>query len=198
MNLRAALLATSIPLALAITGLFYSFAKRILTTAGNLSAAGTKVQNTQLASALATILFLLNGGLGFIYVFGDWRWSGKTLAAFLSQLKVNYANIGDRNTQWTNFISDALLPQRSSLFGYAVALMVFTLFAVVWRKFFIDETQNDRSAGWLQFIAGVLTGLLPLFHAHVYMGLGLISGFLFLLRPRRQWLAFWGTTRPKI
>lgn len=190
MNLRAALLATSIPLALAITGLFYSFAKRILTTA-NLSAAGAKVPNTQLASALATILFLLNGGLGFIYFLGDWRRSGKTLAAFFSQLDINYANIGDRNTQWTNFISDSLLPQRTSLFGYAVALMVFTLFAVVWRKFFVEESQNDRSAAWLLFIAGVLTGLLPLFHAHVYVGLGLISGFLFLLRPRRQWLAFW-------
>jgi hypothetical protein len=192
MSLRNALLITSIPLALAITGLFYFFAKRILDPPGNLSLSGATVSTAPFAAALATILFLLNGGLGFIYAFGDWRHSGKTLTSFLSQLDLNYANLAERNIQWTNFISDALLPQRSSLFGYAVALMVFTLFAVVWRQFFIDKNQTDRWDGWrLLFIAGVLTGLLPLFHAHVYLGLGLISGFLFLLRPRRQWLAFW-------
>lgn len=202
MSLRDALLITSIPLALAITGLFYSFARRILEPQGNLSLgslslgnltfSSSTVSTAPVAAALATILFLLNGGLGFIYFFGDWRHSGKTLGVFLLQLDVNYANLAERNVQWTNFISDALLPQRSSLFGYAVALMVFMLFAVVWRQFFVDENQHDRGDGWrLLFIAGVMTGLLPLFHAHVYMGLGLISGFLFLLRPRRQWLAFW-------
>jgi len=33
--------------------------------------------------------------------------------------------------------------------------------------------------------------LLPLFHAHAYLGIGIVSGFFFLLRPRRRWLAFW-------
>src|SRR6185295_9832656 len=139
-----------------------------------------------------TIIFLLNGGLGFIYFFLDWRHSGKTLTGLLSQLDLNYANIGERNIQWTNFIADGMLPQRTSLFGYAAALIVFTLFAVVWQKFLADEDQSDQWGGWrLLFVAGMFTGLLPLFHAHVYLGLGLISGFLFLLRPRRQWLAFW-------
>jgi hypothetical protein len=191
MSLRAALLITSVPLALAITGLFYSFARSILIPNGDVSSDDSTFPRAPFAAVLATILFLLNGGLGFIYFFTDWRQSGKTLAAFWSPLEVNYANIGGRNIQWTNFISDALLPQRSSLFGYAVALMVFTLFAVVWRKFFIAGG-NDHWDGWRYlFMAGVLTGLLPLFHAHVYLGIGLLSGFLFLLRPRRPWLAFW-------
>jgi hypothetical protein len=192
MSLRAALLMTSIPLALAITGLFYSFAKRILDPGHNLSFSGITGGTAPVAAALATILFLLNGGFGFIYFWGDWRDSGNNLAAFLSRLHINYANVAERNIQWTNFIADTLLPQRTSLFGYAVALIVLTLFAVVWRRFFVGESQSDRWNGsGLLLIAGVLTGLLPLFHAHVYLGLGLISGLLFLLRPRRQWLAFW-------
>ncbi len=191
MSLRAALLLTSIPLALAITGLFYSFARRMVTPAGDESSVMSSPRSPHVA-VLATILFLLNGGLGFIYFFGDWRQSGKTLAAFWSQLSLNYANLGERKIQWTNFIADMLLPQRSSLFGFPLALMVFALFAVVWRKWSVRAEEKNPWCGWrLLLIAGVLTGLLPLFHAHVYLGLGLVSGFLFLLRPRRQWLAFW-------
>lgn len=190
MNLRAALLITSIPLALALTGLFYSLAKRILTPAGSVSP--TTVSTAPVAAVLATILFLLNGGLGFIYFWSDWRQSGKTLPAFWSQLSENYANLGERKIQWTNFISDMLLPQRTSLFGFAAALMILTLFAVVWQQW---STSDGEVKNWggrqLLLIAGLLTGLLPLFHAHVYLGIGLLSGFLFLLKPRRQWLAFW-------
>jgi len=43
----------------------------------------------------------------------------------------------------------------------------------------------------LLFAAGVLAGLLPLFHTHSYIAVGLLSVFLFLLRPRLVWLAFW-------
>ena len=192
MDLRAALLLTSIPLALAITGLCYSFALRMVTPVDDSSSSPSIFSRAHLSAALATIFFLLNGGLGFFYFFGDWRESGKNLAAFWSQLDVNYANIGEKRIVWTNFIADTLLPQRTSLFGYAVAFMVFALFALLWRKWSTSEDQSVRWDGWrLLLIAGVLTGLLPLFHAHVYLGLGLVSGFLFLLRPRRQWLAFW-------
>lgn len=191
-GLRTGLLMTSIPLALSITGLLYCFAKRLSKPDHDSGSGGVTISTGSLAAVLATILFLLNGGLGFIYFFIDWRHSGKTLTGLLSQLDINYANIGERNIQWTNFIADGMLPQRTSLFGYAAALIVFTLFAIVWQKFHADEDQSDRWGGWrLLFVAGMFTGLLPLFHAHVYLGLGLISGFLFLLRPRRQWLAFW-------
>jgi hypothetical protein len=43
----------------------------------------------------------------------------------------------------------------------------------------------------LLFAAGALAGLLPLFHTHTYVAVGLVSVFLFLMRPRRAWLAFW-------
>jgi hypothetical protein len=189
MNLRSALLLTSIPLALAITGLIYSFALRLVSTKETESS--QSIPALPFASAaLATIIFLLNGGLGFVYFFRDWRDSGKTFGTFWSTLQINYANIGTRNIQWVNFITDAMLPQRTSLFGYSAALIVFTLFAVVWQTNDDDKTEN-RTALKLLIVAGILTGLLPLFHAHAYLGIGIVSGFLFLLRPRRRWLAFW-------
>lgn len=188
MNLRSALLMVAIPLALAVTILFYSFARRLLSIWAKLAGPF----GAQVSATLATIIFLLNGGLGFYYFWEDWRRSGKTLLVFWSQLERNYTNLGERRIQWTNFIADALLPQRASLFGFPIALMVLTLFAIVWRNWALDENKRNRWCGvGLLLIAGTLTGLTPLFHAHVYLGLGLVSGFLFLLQPRRQWLAYW-------
>lgn len=224
MSLRAALVVTSVPLALAITGLFYSFARRVapavLTATGSESVAPrsrtrdsatadpatlTSFATPHVAAALSTVLFLLNGGLGFVYFFEDWRGSKKSLWEFWSSLEINYANMGGRQIQWTNIVVDMMVPQRTSLFGLPVALMTFTLFAVVWREWSEREEEKRRSGseknrgggghvwdGWrLLLPAGVLAGLLPLFHTHTYLAVGLLSGFLFLLRPRRAWLAFW-------
>ena len=183
LGLRAAMLATALPLALVVTGLFYTFALRLV--------------RTQRAAALATILFLLNGGLGFIDLLRDWRASGRSFPDFWDTLAVNYANAWERGIHWTNLVADTLLPQRTSLFGLPLGLMVFTLFAVVWRRGYEgsegDEknTGGERSSAALLLAAGVLAGLLPLFHTHTFVAVGLVSLFLFALRPRREWLAFW-------
>ena len=188
MTLRSALLLTSIPLAVAFTALLYFFAYRLIHTWTRLS----ETVGAQISATLATIIFLLNGGLGFYYFWEDWRNSGKTLPTFWSQLGLNYTNLGDRDLRWANFIADGLLPQRSILFGFPIALMIFSIFAIIWRNWDLDENKKDHWCGvGLLLGAGTITGLTPLFHAHVYMGLGLLSGALFLIKPRRQWVAFW-------
>ncbi|HVF49919.1 MAG TPA: hypothetical protein VNA19_07525 [Pyrinomonadaceae bacterium] len=266
MDFHTALVATSLPLALALTGIFYSLARRILQTqtpdaahaqtnehaattnddaaaattndthavtndapaattnednpaqtnedkssATNDARAATNVTHAATSdaraeknevsdttslinpsSALATCLFLLNGGLGFLYFFEDWRQSKKSFADFWTHLEVNYANIGERQIQWTNFITDTILPQRTSLYGYPVGLIILTIFAVAWRGWADERRGKKRWSGWRILLpAGVLTGLLPFFHTHTYAAVGLLSGFLFLLRPRRAWLVFW-------
>jgi hypothetical protein len=222
LSLRAALLATATALALLTTALFYSFALRIARGAG--------------AATLATFLFLLNGGLGFVELYGDWRQSGRSFLQFWGALNVNYANDWTRGIHWTNLVTDTFLPQRASLYGLPAALMIFTLFALVWRRWHkeeegyeeverrVDGTENRAGEGGekgseggekgsaavgvgegvsvlvesvapgdttLMLVAGVLAGLLPLFHTHSYIAVGLVSVFLFLMRPRRVWLAFW-------
>ena len=208
--LRAALLSTALPLALCVNGLFYSFALRVTRRAG--------------AAALATLLFLLNGGLGFWEFVRDWRGSGLNLAEFWRTPAVNYANLWERGIHWTNLVADTLLPQRASLYGLPAALMVFTAFAAFWQRSEppavaggsellstgpTRETYPTATAGGsdpaalvggevtrpsdvrLLLVAGVLAGLLPYFHTHTYVAAGLVSVFLFLLGPRREWVAFW-------
>ncbi|MCA1594717.1 MAG: hypothetical protein LC754_19225 [Acidobacteria bacterium] len=186
MDFQHALVVTGVALTLALTGLFYTLARRVLRAQGHGSAL------VQASAALATILFLLNGGLGFIYFFEHWRESKQGFFEFWSRLGVNYANLPGEQISWTNIVVDTLLPQRTSLYGIPVALMAFTLFAAAWQSWSESEDGGERWAGWRVLLpAGVLAGLLPLFHTHTYMAVGLVSGFLFALRPRRAWLAFW-------
>ena len=173
----AALMLTAVPLALTITGIFYSLALRIV--------------RSRIASVTATILFLFNGGLGFIYFLEDWRKSGKPFTEFWGEMPSNYANMWDQKIHWSNIIVDCFLPQRTSLYGIPIALTAFIIFAIVWRRWHESE-YTTRWDGWKELLfAGVLVGALPLFHAHSFVAVGLVSGFLFLLNPRREWLVFW-------
>lgn len=184
LDLHTALISTAVPLALALTGIFYLFALRLLA----LATAAVEAR-ARSAAALATVLFLLNGGLGFLYFFRDWRGSGKTFAQYFSTLETNYANLAEKGILWTNIIADGLLPQRTSLFGIPLALIIFSLFAMYWRE---SSGSPAKSGSWhLLLDAGLLAGLLPAFHIHSYAAVGLISGVLFIMRPRRLWLAFW-------
>ena len=174
LSMRGALLITSLTLALVTTGLFFYFAVRI-----------TKKSVT---GVVATILFLLNGGLGFIDLIRDWFGSGKSLLQFWNSLEVNYANYAEHGLHWPNIIADAFVPQRTVLFGLPIGLIVLTIFASDFDQTFGEE-KNTRRAMYL--FAGVLTGLLPFFHIHTYISLGLVSVFLFLLKPQRLWVSFW-------
>ncbi|HEX8137887.1 MAG TPA: hypothetical protein VF544_09885 [Pyrinomonadaceae bacterium] len=182
LDFHSALTVTGVALALAIVGLFYSLAQRIAQTP--LQNLGARVQ---WSASLATILFLLNGGLGFLYFFRDWRLSGKSLPDFWSHMQSNYAHLAGEGIRWANLISDGLLPQRPMLFGLPLALICITLFAVVWQ----ESVRGGRWSGWRSLLgAGLLAGVLPFFHVHSYIAVGLIGSVLFLLRPRRVWLVF--------
>src|SRR4029079_7203450 len=96
----------------------------------------------------------------------------------------NYANYADRALHWPNLITDGYVPQRTILFGLPITLLVLTAFAEVWR--------NHNSQKKLFVFSGALSGLLPLFHVHSFIAICLVSGVLFILRPNRLWLWFWG------
>jgi hypothetical protein len=179
-GLRATMMITALWLGLVTVGLFYCLAFRIAAS--------------QKTAALAAVLFLLNGGFGFIDFLRDWWHSGKTFFQFWNTLAVNYAMFSERGLHWTNIVVDMLIPQRTSLFGLPLGLMIFTIFAVVWQRWHPDESEladNSPRDLTLLLMAGGLAGVLPLFHTHTYIAVGLVSAILFGLRPRRVWLAFW-------
>lgn len=143
--------------------------------------AGVRLIRSRAGSALAVLVFTLSGGLGFFLLIDDVRRSG--LAA-LQQSHQLYTQDPARNIQWLNPVLAWMLPQRSVLFGFSIALLVMAMLWVALRD-------KEHAAGWAPFaFAGVVTGLSPLGHLHAYGTVLALAAFWALFSPRRQWAAF--------
>lgn len=154
------------------------------------------------AGLIAVSLTLLGGGLGFWFFLGD--------AAHLGLLNalLHIPQTYDRyppplNIVWYNPILSYYLPQRSFVVGAAIVMSVLLLLtpplletpqrqwrqAVVaigerWRRWQI----NSQAVAFL--VAGGLAGLLPFFHVHSLIVLGVVTACWALLYPRPAWLGF--------
>ncbi len=116
-------------------------------------------------ACLAWFFFFYNGGLGFVY-FIDW--SNNRIYQFKNIFTEYYqtpTNLIDNNIRWVNVIVDMLLPQRATLFGYAV---LFTCIWLLYRCVFQKEQD-------LFPFAAVLTASLPMIHTHSFLAMALLS-----------------------
>jgi hypothetical protein len=163
-RLTSALVMSSGLLGLAFPAVLYLAAQRF--TAG------------RAAAVIAVFVFLLSGGLGFFFLLGDIQHGGLTV---LQHLPREYTLNRDLNYQWLNPVLAYLVPQRSTLFGFSLALI---LLVVLWLAV-------RGGAGWRPYVfAGVVAGLTPIFHVHAYGTVVALSFFWALLAWRRQWLGF--------
>lgn len=126
-------------------------------------------------SLAAWVLFFYNGGLGFIY-FIDWnRDGGYRIRDIFTNYYTTPTNLVDRNIRWVNIIADMLLPQRATLFGYAV------LFCVIWLLLRgIRREEKDCYPA-----AGILAGALPMIHTHSFVAILILSACWMLMRLLR-------------
>ena len=131
------------------------------------------------AAALATVLFLIGGGLG-------WWLSVRDALATDHPWQTLWAHPWNRaaqesgNFRWKDVVFAYLVPQRAVLYGLPIGLLSTTLLL-----------EGGREGGWKPFIlAGIATGLLPLAHLGTMLALALITPFLVLAFPRREWLAY--------
>jgi hypothetical protein len=139
--------------------------------------AGLRLTGRRAVSAIAPFIFTLSGGLSFTYFFGDLQEKG--LAA-LVHLPREYSGLMSQNYQWLTPLIASMLPQRSTLFGFAIVLVVLALLF----------TALERP-GWQSFLfAGVLTGLSPAFHVHGYGTCVVLAAFWAAFHRRREWVAF--------
>ncbi len=140
--------------------------------------AASRFAGGRAAGAIATVVFLMSGGLGFVYLLGDLATHG---LAVLSHLPREYTLDRELNFQWLNPVLAYLVPQRTTLFGFSLALIVLLL---VWRA-------TREELGWPAYLfAGVVAGLMPAFHVHAWGTVVALSAFWFLFTRRREWFAF--------
>src|SRR2546428_360776 len=164
LSLTQSITATSAMLGLAFPMVLYLAALRF--TAG------------RAASTMAVFVFLLSGGLGFVYLISDLQHGG---LAVLAHLPREYTLNRDVNLQWLNPVLAYLVPQRSTLFGFSLVLI---LLVVIWIAI-------RQESGWRPFVfAGVVAGLMPVFHVHAYGTVVALSAFWAVFNLRREWLGF--------
>lgn len=167
--LTGALTATSAMLALAFPAVLYLAALRFI---------GARV-----AAVVSVFVFLLGGGLGFVYLLDRWHPGLIPLfgAPAGAPLPNEYTLDRDINLQWLNPVLAYLVPQRSTLFGFSLALIVLV---VLWIAL-------HQKVGWHTFLfAGVVTGLTPAFHVHAYGTMVALPLIWALFNRRAEWFAY--------
>ncbi|MCR5808941.1 MAG: hypothetical protein K6G56_05210 [Clostridiales bacterium] len=148
------------------------------------------------AAVLGTWLFFVGGGFGFAYFFDNAKTfagldSGNAWSNWLKETMNIYAtvpdgspldmgkllmegwyktptNFVDNGLRWVNSIADMIIPQRATLFGWA---LLFPALQLLRRAVFEKETR-------FFIYLGVLAGAMPLVHTHSFFALGLMSAFL--------------------
>jgi hypothetical protein len=162
--LTSALVLTSGLLGLAFPAVLYLAAARLAGGRG--------------AAAVAVFVFLFSGGLGFYYFFFDVAHGGLGVLAHLPR---EYTLNRDLNFQWLTPVLAYLVPQRSTLFGFSLALIALLL---VWLA--VRERHD-----WRTFLfAGVVAGLMPAFHVHAYGTVVALAAFWAIFNRQREWIAF--------
>ncbi|MDO4458999.1 MAG: hypothetical protein Q4C42_02790 [Clostridia bacterium] len=121
------------------------------------------------AKAIAAwILYFYCGGFGFAYFLGGTGDNKYNFTRIFTAFYETPTNLIGENIRWSNIIVDMLLPQRATLFGYAV------LFTVLWVLYDAVFGRHKGEKRYFLF-AGVLAGCLPMIHTHSLLALALVS-----------------------
>ena len=130
-----------------------------------------KAQNTAL---FATLLFFIGGGFGFWYFFDLIRENPDAFSRIFTAFYNTPTNYTYGGLRWVNTIADMLIPQRATLFGWA---LLFPSLYLLRRAAFENEPR-------LFIYLGICAGCLPLVHTHSFLALGIVS-VVYLLHALR-------------
>jgi hypothetical protein len=163
-SLSSSLVLTSTYLALLFPPLFYLVAARFTAS--------------RLAAIIAPLIFLLSGGLAFVYLIPALDASGFSVFAHLPR---EYTLDRALNYVWPNPVLAYLVPQRASLFGFSLFLFLLCLVYLALRA--------HASARTFAFL-GIVTGLSVAFHVHAYASVIAVTLIWSFFNRQRALLAF--------
>lgn len=150
---------------------------------------------------IASLLYLSNGGLGFIQFGKDVAQSPKPwFTAF--HPPHTYTRFGD--IYWINIVECMIIPQRSFEIGFPMALFLLTLLFRWWGPRLAEmPLGNSRALPPIVVpaVIGMLVGFLPIVHVHSFAAAALVAGtwmsYDLVTRARplgqiaRWWAVFW-------
>lgn len=135
-----------------------------------------RMTETKGRAALAWTLFFFNGGFGFLYFLGG---SLENFTRIFTAFYETPTNLIGENIRWVNVLVDMMLPQRATLFGWA---LLFSALYLLYRG--TMEGQRDYFLP-----VGIMAGAMPMIHTHSFLALGLICGvwLIFSLCANLHW-----------
>ena len=128
------------------------------------------------SNLLAWLLFVFNGGFGFVYFLGGkYEFSGIFTGYYTTP-----TNLVDGDIRWVNIICDMLIPQRTTMAGWCVVLAALYLLLTV-----LERLTAGRGCRAELLSLALLAGALPMIHTHSFLALGILSAaWFFVALPR--------------
>lgn len=129
------------------------------------------ISKKHLVATLSSLFFFLSGGLGFLPEYNGFV----TLTAWKNHLVnpvVFFTKLPDQSIQWISVFESMIIPQRSFIIGFPVALIGL---AAIYKQKCKKPSQRRFTSGIAT--AAVLFGFLPIIHAHSFIAVGLILAF---------------------
>lgn len=172
MTARQATLLPSVLICVALAVLLFSFTRRFLSGKSKI----TRICEKE--AFFTVLLFFLCGGIGGLTMLRDREF---TLDEIINEDWMQKTSSG-KELYWFSIVCHILLPQRTATYAYPLVVLIFTcLYTGVNTKEF---TYSERKKLFL--LAGFLTGLLPLVHAHSFLVVGIVSLSYCLLHPGKM------------
>lgn len=140
---------------------------------------------SQKVAVIASLIFLLNGGLGFLYFASDINSSPQPWQTFLNPPH-EYTRIDEEGIKWLSVIDSMVIPQRAFVLGFPLALLSLTL---IYSYFFTENKKGPLAKSKL-IVAAILLGLMPIIHTHSFLASGIILSFWLiadLLHRKSTW-----------
>lgn len=98
-----------------------------LSLVGSIELLTMKLIGNRVAARIAPVLFLFNGGFGFVWFLSDLGKSLSDIFSFLAHLPRTYTMSDELHLRWGNLFTTLLIPQRSLLLGLPLAAMIIAL-----------------------------------------------------------------------
>jgi hypothetical protein len=129
---------------------------------------GYRFLRSKQGAVISSIIFIFNGGLGGYLMLKESLYSPN----FLQNLSISFSSVIDKyNFRFPNGISSVFMAERPIVPGMAA---FFAILILLWIGLGKGKSKQEL------FLAGFIVGILPLWHTHTLVALGLCLPFYFV------------------
>ncbi len=139
---------------------------------------------THARALFSILLFLFAGGLGVFWYLDGAAAEPHNFTQMFTEYYHAPTNFTDVDLRWVNPICDMLVPQRTTMLGWAMLPPVL---------FCLQRGLKEDSYAWM-ITAGIFAGSMPMMHTHSYLAAGIVAfGWVLAYAPWKDpkaWISY--------